>query len=294
MAGFLDNVVDEVVRVAKKNKIDPASLMAVIEVESAGRPFEDDGVTPRFLYERHVMYKELLKKRGQAKASEAVRLNLARVGWNRSVQYKDQGTSKGRLALIARARAFDEECANRSASWGVGQTMGFHAESQGFKNANEMVAYMQTGGVPAQVQCMINEIKKSGLIDEMNRQDWAGFAYRYNGAGYRENKYDTRMAQAYARWKKKLAGYTPKLIDAPNPETEDMTLGRLSEIEVQPQGKDTGATIRQGAIVGSGILGLLGSLEFKMFCAIVIIAIAGYALWNAQGRPKFWKKEYWD
>lgn len=291
---FLDEVVDEVVAVAKKNKIDPAALMAVVEVESSGRPFEDDGVTPRFLYERHVMYKELLKKRGKAKADEAVRLNLARIGWNKSVQYKDQGTSKGRLALIAKARAFDEECANRSASWGVGQTMGFHAESQGFKNANDMVLFMQTGGVPAQVQCMINEIKKSGLVDEMNRQDWAGFAYRYNGAGYAQNQYDKRMASAYARWKKRLAGYAPKVSALPNPETEDTTLGTLRDVEVQPGGKDTAAQVRQGAIVGTGLLGFLGTLEFKMFCAVVIVAIAGYAFWNAQGRPKFWKKEYWD
>lgn len=291
---FLDNVVDEVVRVAKKNGIEPAAMMAVVECESSGNPLEADGVTPRFLYERHVMYKELKAKRGQAKATEAVRLGLARIGWDRSTQYKDQGSSQGRLALIKKARAFDEECANRSASWGVGQTMGFHAESQGFKNANEMVQYMVDGGIPAQVQCMVNEIKKSGLIDEMNRHDWAGFARRYNGAGYAQNKYDTRMAAAYVRWKKKLAGYTPKVVEAKNVDTDDDTLGTLAKVEVQPQGKDSGASLRQAGIVATGAVGFLGSIEFKMFCAIVVVAIAGYAFWNAQGRPKFWVKEYWN
>lgn len=212
---FTAAVVREIVSVAKASKIEPAALLAVVEVESSGQPFEADGVTPRFLYERHVMYRELKKRRGQAKAEAAIRAGLARTSWNRSVQYFDQKTSDKRLKLMAKAKAFDEECACRSASWGLGQTMGFHAETQGFKNAVDFVAWMTRGGVTAQVEAMVKEIKKSGLVDEINRHDWAGFAYRYNGAGYKQNQYDTRMAQAYARWRIKL----PKLnLDVPAPE----------------------------------------------------------------------------
>lgn len=214
---FTPAIVRAVASVAKANGIEPAALLAVVEVESSGQPFEQDGVTPRFLYERHVMYRELKKRRGGARAEAAVRENLARTSWNRSVQYKDQSTSAARLKLMARAKAFDEECACRSASWGLGQTMGFHAETQGFKSAVDFVKWMTEGGVSAQVTAMVKEIKKSGLVDEINRHDWAGFAYRYNGAGYRQNQYDKRMAQAYARWRVKL----PKIdLDVPDQKPE--------------------------------------------------------------------------
>jgi hypothetical protein len=211
---FATATVRDIVKVAKANKIEPAALLAVVEVESAGQPFEMDGVTPRFLYERHVMYREVKKRRGEARADEAIRQNLARKTWNRSVQYKDQQNSTARLALMKRAKAFDEECACRATSWGLGQTMGFHAESQGFKSAVEFVRWMTKGGVAAQIEAMVKEIKKSGLVDEINRHDWAGFARVYNGAGYAQNQYDTRMAKAYARWKVQL----PKMkLDAPKP-----------------------------------------------------------------------------
>jgi hypothetical protein len=214
---FTTAIVRDIVRVAKANKIGAAELLAVVEVESSGQPYEQDGVTPRFLYERHVMYRELKKRRGEARADEAIRQNLARKSWNRAVQYKDQASSASRLALMKRAKAFDEECACRSASWGLGQTMGFHAETQGFKSAVEFVAWMTKGGVAAQIEAMVKEIKKSGLVDEINRHDWAGFAYRYNGAGYKQNQYDKRMADAYARWRVKLPKMKLDVPDTPKP-----------------------------------------------------------------------------
>lgn len=207
----------EVAKVAKANKIEPAALLAVVEVESAGQPFEQDGVTPRFLYERHVMYRELKKLRGDDRAAVALNNGLALPKWDRATQYQDQRSSAQRLALMKKAKAFDEECACRSASWGLGQTMGFHAESQGFPNAVAFVEWMTEGGVPAQIEAMVKEIKKSGLVDEINRHDWAGFAYRYNGAGYKQNQYDTRMAQAYARWKGKVPSEAPKPTPKPAP-----------------------------------------------------------------------------
>ena len=37
----------------------------------------------------------------------------------------------------------------------------------------------------------------------LRKRDWAGFALRYNGPGYKKHRYDTRMAQAYRRYKNK-------------------------------------------------------------------------------------------
>jgi hypothetical protein len=295
---FLDKVVNDVVLLGKKHGIEPAALMAVVEVESAGQPFEPaDGVTPRFLYERHVMYKELLKRRGKPKADAAVRLDLARIGWDRSTQYKDQRSSAGRLALLARAAAFDKECAYRSCSWGVGQTMGFHAESHGYASAVDMVEAMKAGGIPAQIEAMIKEIKKSKLVGKINAHDWAGFAYRYNGAGYAQNQYDVRMAKAYSKWKPKLVGYVPTAVNEPDPPAPakiDQTNIELAKetSSVSEKEVNTSAALRQGTIIGGSILSMFAGVEFKLVLALGVVAIAGYAVWVATGKPKFWKGEF--
>lgn len=286
---FSTAIVREVAKVAKANKIEPAALLAVVEIESAGQPYEEDGKTPRLLYERHVMYREVKKRRGEARADEAIRQNLARQTWNKAVQYKDQGTSAGRLALMRRAKAFDEECACRSASWGLGQTMGFHAESQGFKNAVEFVKWMTDGGVGAQIEAMVKEIKKSGLVDEINRHDWAGFAYRYNGAGYKQNKYDTRMAAAYAVWKAKL----PKInleatVPKPKPEPKPAPIPPPPDIEpvTEPAPEKPGwlGTIwrKIGAGIGSltGLGGIAWLTDWQIAAAffVFILILVGIAI----------------
>lgn len=259
---FSPDIVREIAKVAKANGIELAALLAVVEVESSGQPYEQDGVTPRFLYERHVMYRELKKRRGVARAASAIRAGLALPKWDRATQYQDQRNSTQRLALMKRAKDFDEECACRSASWGLGQTMGFHAESQGFKNAVEFVKWMTEGGVSAQITAMVKEIKKSGLVDEINRHDWAAFAYRYNGAGYKQNKYDERMAQAYAMWKTRL----PKInLDSPVRPVPKPKPAPLPDVEPTPPDEDKpgwfGTVWRKvGAVLGT--LTGLGSITW--------------------------------
>lgn len=199
---FEGEVLKQTIGVARKNKIEPAALLAVVEVESAGRSLEVDRRTPSFLFERHVFFKEL-KKKGDTKLLEkAVAGGYAHSGWRRTTQYKDQNTSANRLALFNKVRAIDEECAIRSCSWGVGQTMGFLAEELSFTNASQMFDYLVSGGIPAQVECMVREIKRKSLVDELNGHKWAAFALVYNGPGYKENSYDTKMASSYEHWRK--------------------------------------------------------------------------------------------
>lgn len=209
---FEPDVIKQVVNVAKRNGVEPSGLLAVVEVESDGKSMEVDGRTPRLLFERHIFYREL-RKRAPDKLQRAIDLGFAIPQWSRSTQYKDQGTSQKRLDLIARVRQVDEECANRSCSWGVGQTMGFLAEELRFPNANAMLKFMIDGGIPAQVECMLREIKNKNLIPKINSHDWAGFARVYNGPGYAANQYDTRMAAAERKWRNKI---NPDEVDLPD------------------------------------------------------------------------------
>jgi hypothetical protein len=201
---FSEQVIKGVCAAADAAGLGRAEALALVEVETSGATFEQDGRTPQFLYERHVAWREAAKRSSRLQAAFAA-AGLAIPKWSRSTQYKDQGSSAKRLDLIRRARAIDEETANRSASWGIGQTMGFLAEELGFSNANAMVDHM-TGNLAGQVECMIRELQNKRLIGPLNAHNWPTVARIYNGAGYAANRYDTRLADACKRWQRKLAG----------------------------------------------------------------------------------------
>jgi hypothetical protein len=46
---------------------------------------------------------------------------------------------------------------------------------------------------------MMSFIKNNGLAKYLVNQDWASFAYRYNGEGYAANSYDIKLAEAFRR-----------------------------------------------------------------------------------------------
>lgn len=195
-----DTLAHAVIEAANAKGIEPAALLAIVEVETGGKTFEEDGRTPSFLYERHVAWREATKRGCLPKFRAA---GLAIPKWNRATQYKDERTSSQRLALIGRARAIDAEVACRSASWGIGQTMGNLAESLGFVSGVAMVDHM-TGNVPNQIDCLCRELQHTNLIHSLNAHDWPRVARVYNGPGYRANNYDAKLRDAYTRWSRKL------------------------------------------------------------------------------------------
>jgi hypothetical protein len=230
---FNDEIARLVIKAADDNGIEPAALLAIVEVETGGKTFEQDGRTPQFLYERHVAYREA-SKIGKALLSAFTRAGLAIPKWDRATQYKDQGSSAKRLQLIGRARAIDEEVANRSASWGLGQTMGNLAEPLGFASAVEMVEHM-TGLVAGQIDCMVRELKRTNLVKSLNDHDWIRTARIYNGPGYAANAYDVKLGDAFKRWSRKL----PALAKAAKP-TPEQLLARDEIEEIQNKLRDLG------------------------------------------------------
>ncbi|TIM18555.1 MAG: N-acetylmuramidase family protein, partial [Mesorhizobium sp.] len=51
-----------------------------------------------------------------------------------------------------------------------------------------------------QLAAAVNFIAANRLDDKLRKHDWAGFAKGYNGASYRKNAYDTRLADAFRKW----------------------------------------------------------------------------------------------
>lgn len=201
-----DDIVHAVAAAAREQGIEPPALLAIVDVETGGVPFETDGRTPQFLYERHVAFREAGAK-SKALQSAFVRCGLAIPKWDKAKQYQDERTSAQRIQLISKAREIDEEVAHRSASWGLGQTMGNECHELGFESATAMVEF-QTGSVANQIDCMIREIRKSKLVDALNGHNWSHVARIYNGPGYAANQYDTKLANAYKRWVRKLPTMT--------------------------------------------------------------------------------------
>jgi hypothetical protein len=196
-----DNVVRRATACATAAGIEPAALIAVIETETNGTAFEQDGRTPLFLYERHVAYREA-SKAGPEILKAFVAAGLAHPHWEPSTQYKDQGSSAKRLALIANARAIHEEVANRSASWGLGQTMGNECRNVGHNSATQLVGACED--LDHQIAVLIAEIRSKRLIGAMNGHDWKTFAYHYNGAGFEKNRYDVKLAVAWRKWSRQV------------------------------------------------------------------------------------------
>jgi hypothetical protein len=52
-----------------------------------------------------------------------------------------------------------------------------------------------------QMELAMNFLKKTGIVKWLKTKDWCNFALRYNGQGYRTNRYDSRLEAAYRKFK---------------------------------------------------------------------------------------------
>ncbi|ETX26643.1 N-acetylmuramidase domain-containing protein [Roseivivax isoporae] len=165
-------------------------LHAVMDVEARGSGFDSEGRLA-MLFEPHVFYREL----GPGPARDrAVAQGLAYAKWRRNYP-------KDSYPRLRAAMAIYEEAALRSASWGLGQIMGFNAEMIGYPTARAMVEDM-VDDEERHLEAMVSYIVAAGLDDELRRKDWRGFARGYNGPGYATHDYHGRLHRAFLRWDK--------------------------------------------------------------------------------------------
>lgn len=165
------------------------AVAAVAEVESGPLGgFAADGRLI-ILFERHLFSR---KTNSQFDASHPTISNRTPGGYPRS--------QADRWAQLEQAYALDPEAALQSASYGRFQVLGQNYPNLGMANAHDYVAKLAKSERD-QLEAFEGFVRANGLVDELQRKDWAGFASRYNGPGYAANQYDTKMAQAYQRLK---------------------------------------------------------------------------------------------
>ena len=186
---------EQIQTIAKENNIPYTALRAVIEVECKGSGFNSDN-TPVILFERHIFRRQLIANGQKALADRLVkeRPDLCYTSMGAYGKYSQQHDR------MAQASKYDRTSALESASWGIGQVMGFHWKSLGYPSLQSFVNSMYRDEV-SQLDAMIRFLKVNNLDCHLRTLNWAAFAKGYNGASYAVNKYDVKLAAAYNKFK---------------------------------------------------------------------------------------------
>lgn len=170
---------------------EPAALKAVAKVESVGAGFAPDG-RPIILFEPHLFSRQTGRK------FDVSHPHLSYPSWG-SQPYPRAQTD--RWAQLAEAYALDPEAAVGSASYGMFQILGLNFAACGFPNAKAFVADMAKSE-ERQLRAFEAFVRGKGLVDELQKRDWQGFAAVYNGPGQVE-KYSKLLSAAYASFQPK-------------------------------------------------------------------------------------------
>jgi hypothetical protein len=191
---------------AVENGLDPASVKAVIKVESSGRGFYRDK-RPTILFEGHKFWRQLKSKGFDPKEFVEGNEDILYRSWTKKYYSHNSQKEYNRLD---RAMAIDEESALKSASWGMFQIMGFNYKSASFDTVYEFVEYVKISE-KNQLEVFFTFLKKGGCFKHLENKDWAKFARCYNGTGFKENGYDSKLEKAY--FKSKDIGGDEKILD---------------------------------------------------------------------------------
>ena len=175
-------------------------LHMVLDVETRGGGFDRQG-RPKMLFEPHIFWREL----GPGpKRDAAVEKGLAYPKWGHRKYPRDS------YPRLLDAMEIDRDAALRSASWGLGQIMGFNCKLAGYGSAEEMVtAFLESEGehLAAMVQFIVSaglddELRDLAALDRPTRpEDTVGFVRGYNGSGYKKNRYHIKAAAAHNKWR---------------------------------------------------------------------------------------------
>jgi hypothetical protein len=169
-------------------RVPPCHLRAVLRVESAGGGFllrEPPPARPKILFEAHWFY------RLTPEPVSKVRPDLSSRRWDRTL-YRGGSLEWERLHD---AMEFDARQAAKSASWGLGQIMGFNHALAGCDSVEDLIVEAFTGE-RQQFTHMLAFIENAELMGHLRHGRWASFARGYNGRGYRANHYDEKLAAA--------------------------------------------------------------------------------------------------
>jgi len=166
------------------------------------------------LFEDHVAYRNTSGEVRQRLVNE----RLAARGWRDLSYPKSPYPAIDRVVEIAGA-----EVAALSTSWGMYQILGENYRLLGFSTAVEMVDYFKQSEAN-QFSAWVRLIDEFGVKDDLLREDWAGYARRYNGPKFAAHNYHGKLAGLAAKFKSKYGSgivgaplETPRPVPVPTP-----------------------------------------------------------------------------
>ena len=189
----------DIERVAEAHALEVPVVRAVYKVESGGVGFV--GLKPKILFEGHVFWRELQAAGVDPAPLAAGHADILFPRWNPR-SYRGGLAEHARLE---RAAQIHRPAALRSASWGLFQILGLHAEALRFADVEAFVAAM-TVSEGEQLHAFgrfveVNHYRGKTLLHWLREREWRHFAAGYNGPGFERNQYDRKLAEAYAQYK---------------------------------------------------------------------------------------------
>lgn len=178
----------DIERQAAAYGLTPELVGTVYDVESKGRGMSVATGLPVILYEPHI-FSRLTQRRFDGSHPD--------ISYPKWKTRPYPSTQTGRYDQMMSACALAPAEAMKSASWGLGQVMGFNHAACGFDTVWDFVLAMAKGE-GAQLGAMLAFIKANGLIPALLRKDWRAFAKGYNGAG-QVDLYARLLSEAYAK-----------------------------------------------------------------------------------------------
>jgi hypothetical protein len=196
MRMFAEDVILEITKAAQSLGIEPAALLAVADVESAGIAFAmiDGRREPLIRFEAHYFDRRLSEKNRAIAREKGLAAPVAGAIANPKTQ-------AARWRMLAQAAAIDAKAAYESVSWGLGQVMGAHWAWLGYASVDALVAEVRSGAT-GQARLMALYVDKAGLTPSLRSHNWPTFARGYNGPAYAQNGYDLKITAAYASYAK--------------------------------------------------------------------------------------------
>lgn len=204
---------------AKNNGYEYAALRSVIEVESNGNGFGNDGrlviqfephkfslhlgriAVPHSLQKKTLNGKTYYIIQGQDITVVGGGPSPYEVSINAWQILNGVEGQTSEYKAFSRAFQFNPDAAMMASSIGLMQVLGEHYNSLGFKTVGEMWDFAKVSEYN-QVIIAIRFIKLNKKLDAaLKNKDWETFAYYYNGSAYKKFNYHTRMAASYKKFK---------------------------------------------------------------------------------------------
>lgn len=176
--------------VARQLQVEVAAIKAVVEIEAGKqmKGFYAPGV-PVVNFDR-TMFNRFRAKATGGKADKSSKVPPGLKGY--ALQEWTQ---------LANARKINNAAADMGTFWGMFQIGGFNYKFCGCQTIDEFVKRMSESELE-QLELFAAFITKGNMVSDLRSKNWAGFARKYNGAGYAKRGYHTRMAAAYAKYNK--------------------------------------------------------------------------------------------